>query len=110
MNRILCCLIVSLTITIANAASEAENSEARGYNLSMAGALINDWCERQWQTSEYISIHACNYQLAQLYNLDISTVHFEECAAASGGDIVRIADCMVDRFNAWTLRELKESE
>lgn len=110
MNRILACLIVSLTITTAGAASETDDSEARGYNLSMAGALINDWCERQLEASEYISIHACNYQLAQLYNLDISTVHFEGCAVASGGDIVRIADCMVDRFNAWTLQELKESE
>ena len=78
--------------------------------LSMAGALINDWCEQQWQVSEYISIHACNYQIAQLYNLDVSAVHFEGCAVASGGDIVRIADCMVGHFNAWTLQELEKSE
>ena len=110
MGRIVCCLIVSLTVTTSGAASESRDSEARGYSLSMAGALINDWCERQWQTTEYISIHACNYQLAQLYNLAVSTVHFEDCAVASGGDIVRIADCMLNRFNLWILEDFKKSE
>lgn len=106
MNRILCCVIAGLFLATAGVNSQAEEAEPRGYNLSMAGALINDWCERQWQGSGYISIHACNYELAQLYNLAVSSVHFDGCVVASGGDIVRIADCMVSRFNAWAAQEL----
>jgi len=75
----------------------------------MAGALISDWCERKWQSSEYISIHACNYQMAQLYNLETSSVHFDECTEAAGGDIVKIADCMVARFGAWLVQEQIEN-
>lgn len=105
MNRIICCLFFGLLVTTAANAAESEDSSARDYNLSMAGALINDHCERNLQTSTYISIHACNYQLANLYTLDISSVHFDGCAVASGGDIVKIADCMVERFNAWILTE-----
>ena len=108
MNRILCCLVLSLIITKASNASEAKDPLPRDYNLSMAGALINDTCERNWQSSEYISIHACNYQMAHLYNLGISAVHFDECVAVAGGDIVKIADCMVERFNAWFLQEQQE--
>lgn len=105
MNRILACLLLGLLVNTTTNAAESENSSARDYNLSMAGALINDYCERNLQSSNYISIHACNYQLANLYTLDISTVHFDGCGAASGGDIVKIADCMVERFNAWILKE-----
>lgn len=101
MNRFLPCLVLSLVITEAANAGESENSQAIDYNLSMAGALINDHCGRTWENSEYISIHACNYSLANRYNLEISAEHFNGCAVASGGDIVRIADCMVVRFNAW---------
>lgn len=100
--------IVHLLLATMGIASNAEESESRGYNLSMAGALINDWCGRQWQASGYITIHACNYELAQQYNFAISSVHFENCAVASQGDIVQIADCMVLRFNAWANQELKE--
>lgn len=105
MIRILYCLLLSLLVNTAANAAETEDSSARDYNLSMAGALINDHCERNLQTSNYISIHACNYQLANLYTLDISAVHFDGCVAATGGDIVKIADCMVERFNAWILKE-----
>ena len=108
MNRILSTLMLTLIVARAVNAGESENSSATDYNLSMAGALINDRCERDWQKSTYISIHACNYQLAHLYNLDISTVHFDECGAVSGGDIVAIADCMVERFNSWLIQEQLE--
>ena len=89
-------------------AAASEAPDGQGYNLSMAGALINDWCGRQWQTAGYISIHACTYQVAQLYNLDISSGHFVGCAEQSGGDIVQIADCMVSRFGAWAQTELDQ--
>lgn len=101
MRRILCGLVLILVEVNAVNAAEARIDEGLGYNLSMAGALINDRCERNWQSSGYISIYACNYQFAQLYNFDISSAHFSECAAAVGGDVIRIADCMVERFNAW---------
>lgn len=110
MRRIIGIAIVSLLVATAGVAGNAQESESRGYNLSMAGALINDWCGRQWQTSGYITIHACNYELAQRYHFAISSVHFEECAVASQGDIVQIADCMVTRFNAWTEQELKNQK
>ena len=101
MNRILFYLVFSILAASTVVANAADDSEAGKMHLSMAGALISDWCERNWQTSEYISIHACNYQFAQLYNLDISTRDFSECVAITTGDIVKIADCMVYRFNAW---------
>lgn|GEM_PF-561716 len=84
----------------------AEAPDGHSYNLSMAGALINDWCGRQWQAAGYISIHACTYEVAQLYNLEVSSGHFTACAEQSGGDIVQIADCMVNRFGAWAQVEL----
>ncbi len=105
MSRILAGLILSLIVAKAATASEAEEPQAIDYNLSMAGALINDHCERNWQGTEYISIHACNYQLANLYSLDISAAHFDECTVLARGDIVMIADCMVSRFSAWLVQE-----
>jgi hypothetical protein len=83
------------------AAAEAEYAEAYGYTLSMAGALINDNCERNWQASEYVSVYACNYKLAQFYSLELAAPHFNQCAQVSRGDIVKIADCMTDQFNVW---------
>jgi|GEM_PF-2545755 len=79
----------------------AQEPQAEDYTLSMAGALINDWCSREFESSGYISIHACNYDMAHRYGRDTSTTHFSECAVANGGDIVRIADCMLARFGEW---------
>lgn len=79
----------------------AQEPQAEDYHLSMSGALINDWCSRQWQEQRYITQHACNYALSQRYDLDISSTHFSECAVANGGDIIKIADCMMQRFNNW---------
>jgi len=89
------------TLCLTAATSWAQEPQAEDYNLSMSGALINDWCERQLQETDYISIHACNYATAQRYNLELSLSHFTECALAAGGDIVRIADCMQAKFNEW---------
>ena len=108
MYRMLCSLVLCLLIANGANAGEAGDSSARDYKLSMAGALINDWCERNLQTSKYISIHACNYQMAQLYNLDLSSGQFDECVVIAQGDIVKIADCMLDRFNAWLVQEQLE--
>ena len=108
MIRILSCLVFCIAVAHGASAGESEDSSARDYNLSMAGALINDWCERNLQTSKYISIHACNYQMAQLYNLDLATTQFDECVVITGGDIVKIADCMLSRFNAWLIQEQLE--
>lgn len=105
MHRTLAALIINFVLVTSSQAGEARNEEALGYNLSMAGALINDKCERSWESAGYISIHACNYQLAQFYDMEIASAHFAECATASGGDIVKIADCMVARFNAWVAAE-----
>lgn len=101
-------LFSSLFLNSASFASEAKQPSSQDYNLSMAGALINNWCKRNLQTSEHISIHACNYQLSQRYNLDVSSLHFEECTVAAVGDIVKIADCMDTRFNAWQVQEQNE--
>ena len=101
MNKILASLLLSiLTATSVNAADAPERS-AEDYTLSMAGALINDHCGRSWQYGEYVNLHACNYQLANLYTLGIASAHFDECTVRARGDIVMIADCMVTRFNAW---------
>ncbi len=99
MNRIFTCLAFSLAI--ATSASAAQDWQGEDYNLSMAGALINDHCSRVWQGGEYVSIHACNYRLANQFTVDISAGHFEDCTVIAQGDIVKIADCMVERFNAW---------
>lgn len=79
----------------------AQEPQAEDYHLSMSGALINDWCSRQWQEQGYITQHACNYALSQRYDLEISSTHFSGCAVANGGDIIKIADCMLQRFNNW---------
>lgn len=108
MHRTPAALVFSFMLVTSGQAGEAQIEEALGYNLSMAGALINDKCERSWESAGYISIHACNYQFSQFYNMEIATAHFVECATASGGDIVKIADCMVARFNAWVAAEQLE--
>jgi ribosomal protein S17 len=92
---------LALLASTAMAAADEPGSEAYRYALSMSGALISDNCERNWQAAEYISVYACNYGLAQLYNLEISALHFAQCAEFSRGDIVKIAECMTDQFNVW---------
>lgn len=79
----------------------AAEPQAEDYTLSMAGALINDHCGRTWQEADYVNVHACNYQLANRFTLEIATTHFSECTVLAGGDIVKIADCMVTRFSVW---------
>ncbi|MFT7471824.1 MAG: hypothetical protein ACI8XU_001720 [Kiritimatiellia bacterium] len=101
MNKIFTCLAFSLVVAVAASASEAQEWQGEDYALSMAGALINDHCGRVWQGGEYVSIHACNYQFANLFSRAISSQHFDECTVLARGDIVMIADCMVERFNAW---------
>jgi len=103
-------MLASLVMLIPSTAISAEDSEARRYNLSMAGALISNWCVEQWEPAGYISIHACNYQIAHRYNLDVSSVHFDECVILSSGDIVRIADCMLSQFDEWSHQELDVSK
>jgi len=104
MKRIFACLICSLVVA-ATAVSAAQDWQGEDYSLSMAGALINDHCGREWQGGEYISIHACNYQLANLFSVAISIQQFEECRVLAQGDIVMIADCMVERFNSWLMQQ-----
>lgn len=94
-------IVLTTIVCLASTMSWAQEPQAEDYNLSMAGALINDWCGRQLEETDYISIHACNYGTAQEYNEETSLAHFTECAIAAGGDIVRIADCMQARFNEW---------
>jgi len=105
MSRIFTCVAFSLIVSAATNASTAQEWEGEDYALSMAGALINDHCGRAWQGGEYISIHACNYQLANLFTVAVSAKHFGECTVLTRGDIVMIADCMVERFNTWLLRQ-----
>ncbi|MFT4816650.1 MAG: hypothetical protein ACI80L_001857 [Pseudohongiellaceae bacterium] len=104
MNRMFTCLAFSLVVTVG-ASSEAQEWQGEDYALSMAGALINDHCGRDWQGGEYISIHACNYKLANLFTVAISSQHFDECRVLAAGDIVMIADCMVERFNTWLVQQ-----
>jgi len=99
------CFFISLSMTTMSYANDAKEPSGLDYNLSMAGALISDWCEKNWQTSDHISIHACNYQLSQAYDWELSSAHFEECTVQATGDIVKIADCMVSRFNTWLVEE-----
>lgn len=91
--------VVLLCLTVL--AHAADEHRAQDYSLSMAGALINDWCGRNWESGSYISIHACNYLLANRYGLERSGLDFSECAVATGGDIVAIADCLRQRFDTW---------
>lgn len=100
MNRVVASLVFSLAVAVSSA-STAQEWQGEDYSLSMSGALINDHCSRVWQGGEYISIHACNYRLANLFNAAVSQQHFDECTVLAQGDIVKIADCMVERFNAW---------
>lgn len=92
-------------MTTMSFAQNANEPTSRDYNLSMAGALISDWCEKNWQISDKLTIHACNYQLSQAYDWELSSMHFEECTVEATGDIVKIADCMVTRFNDWLAKE-----
>ncbi|MDA0281457.1 MAG: hypothetical protein O3C29_13650 [Proteobacteria bacterium] len=105
MNRIFTCLAFSLVVAVTASTSEAQEWQGDDYALSMAGALINDHCGRVWQGGEYISIHACNYKLASLFTVAISSQHFDECRVLAAGDIVMIADCMVERFNTWLVQQ-----
>lgn len=107
MSKIFMCLVFSLLVAAPANASEADDWQGEDYALSMAGALINDHCGRVWQGGEYISIHACNYQLANRFTVAISAQHFDECRVLAGGDIVMIADCMVERFNTWLGQQLQ---
>jgi hypothetical protein len=101
MKALLYCLFLSLSMASNAYAEDASEPSAKDYSLSMAGALISDWCEKNWQLSNHISIHACSYQLSQAYDWELSSTHFAECTAEAIGDIVKIADCMVARFNTW---------
>ena len=105
MSRIFACLAFGLFVATAPSVGEAQDWQGEDYSLSMAGALINDHCGRVWQGGEYVSIHACNYQLANLFTVAVSKLHFDECTVLAGGDIVRIADCMVERFNGWLAQQ-----
>lgn len=101
MKNIATYLIAALLCASVHAAEQPQTPQAEDYTLSMAGALINDWCQRQWQQSNYVNVHGCNYHLAQQYTLEISAAQFEQCAILSRGDIVQIADCMVEQFGSW---------
>jgi len=105
MNRIFASLVFSLVAVVTVSVTEAQDWQGEDYNLSMSGALINDHCGRVWQGGGYVSIHACNYRLANLFTVDISMQHFEDCTVLARGDIVMIADCMVERFNAWVVQQ-----
>ncbi len=105
MNRVFSSLVFSLVVVATGSVTEAQEWQGEDYNLSMSGALINDHCGRVWQGGEYVSIHACNYRLANLFTVAISTQHFEECTVLARGDIVMIADCMVERFNSWVAQQ-----
>lgn len=105
MKALLYCLFLSLSMASIAYAQDADEPSAKDYNLSMAGALISDWCEKNWQITNHLTIHACNYELAQNFGWKLSSAHFEECAVEAAGDIVKIADCMVARFNTWLVNE-----
>lgn len=105
MSRSITCLVFSLFVAAAANVGEAQEWEGEDYALSMAGALINDHCGRVWQDREYVSIHACNYQLANRFTVAVSAQQFEECTVLAQGDIVMIADCMVARFNTWLAQQ-----
>jgi len=101
VRQIVFFLLVSSLVSFASAATDDNAAESRNLNLSMAGAVINDWCGRNWQASEFITVHACNYQLAQDYNFVTASSDFNACVEITGGDIVQIADCVLFRFNTW---------
>ncbi len=95
------CGIIALCFSATAGQVSAQEEDAQAYALSMAGALINNWCGSNFEAQQFISIHACNYQLAQRYNQGVSSGHFNECARANGGDIIKIADCMLLQFEQW---------
>lgn len=105
MKALLAYIVLNLSMASIAYAQDTNEPSARDYNLSMAGALISDWCEKNWQTSAHLTIHACNYQLSQSYDWKLSSAHFEECTVEATGDIVKIADCMVARFSTWLEKE-----
>ena len=105
MNKIFTRLVLSLVIAATVNSSAEQEWESEDYALSMAGALVNDHCGRVWQGGEYVSIHACNYQLANRFTVAVSAQQFDECTVLSQGDIVMIADCMAARFNTWLTQQ-----
>ena len=105
MNRILTSLAFSAIVAAATTISAAQDWQAQDYSLSMAGAMINDHCGKAWQEEGYLSVHACNYRLANLFSPAISSQQFAECAEIARGDIVMIADCMSQRFNSWLAQQ-----
>jgi len=105
MKKIVRCLSLCVVLTQVAGTIHAQDWQAQDYTLSMAGALINEHCGRVWQNGEYVNIHACNYNLANLFTIDLSARHFEECTVLAQGDIVKIADCMVERFNGWLAQQ-----
>lgn len=107
-NRAFKRILLIATACFSSGLALAQEPQAEDYNLSMAGALINDWCGRQLEETDYISIHACNYATSQKYDEETSLSHFTECAIAAGGDIVRIADCMQAQFNEWIAEDNRE--
>lgn len=102
-------LLATLAFGLSSQAAETEFSTARDYGFSMAGALINQHCEETWEEGNDISINACRYRFAQLYNYALASDHFERCTASAGGDIVKIAECMTENFQGWLkLQDTKE--
>ncbi|MFK7864258.1 MAG: hypothetical protein AB8B95_08550 [Pseudohongiellaceae bacterium] len=101
MIRTLFFLAISCLSQLSMAA-ETDASTARDYTFSMAGALINQHCEATWEQGSDISINACRYRVAQFYNFTIASAHFESCTETSRGDIIKIAECMTERFSGWT--------
>ncbi|GJM14663.1 MAG: hypothetical protein DHS20C12_30660 [Pseudohongiella sp.] len=101
MNILLRGIALAAAVAIGPNLAYAQDWQDSDYALSMAGALINDHCGREWQNGEYISVHACNYRFSNLFNSEISTQHFDACRTLARGDIVMIADCMVERFGSW---------
>lgn len=101
MNRSLCLFFTVAVLSLPTHAAETQSSTARDYNMSMAGALINQHCEQSWEASRDISINACRYRISQLYNFAIASAHFEKCTDSAVGDIVKIAECMTEEFAGW---------
>jgi hypothetical protein len=100
-NLIVALVVALLVFPFISPEVHAQEPDGEDYNLSMSGALINDWCTRNWQDTDFITVHACNYSLAQRYTLEVSEAEFASCAVANGGDIVKIADCLFARFGEW---------
>ena len=114
MNRISVFKVIRLlpaaSVLLLAEPGVAQEPQAEDYALSMAGALISDWCGRQWQEEKFITQHACNYAISQRYDLETSSSQFTDCALANGGDIVKIADCMTASFNDWIVAAPADEE